>query len=71
LPRYERIVDLPEEAREGLIFVGYDEVETLESVRSELRVRVTKYAKYAYPADKSQGIVSPRGVLGACASQDR
>lgn len=63
-PRYERIVDLPEDRREGLKLVGYDEVETLELVRSELRVRVTKYAKYAHPVDKSRGIVSPERPTG-------
>jgi transposase len=64
LPRYEKVCDLPEEKREGLKFVGYDEVETLEIIRSELRVRVTKYAKYAHPADKSKGIVSPERPTG-------
>lgn len=63
-PRYEKVVDLPEDAREGLKFVGYDEVETLEVIRSEFRVRVTKYAKYAHPADKSKGIVSPERPIG-------
>ncbi len=64
LPRYEKICDLPEEQRKGLKLVGYDEVETLEIIRSELRVRVTKYAKYARPADKSKGIVSPERPTG-------
>lgn len=64
LPRYEKLVDLTEDARKGLKLVGYDEVETLELIRSELRVRVTKYAKYAHPADKSKGIVSPERPTG-------
>lgn len=64
MPRYERIVDLPEDQREGLKFVGYDEVETLECVQAELRVRVNKYAKYAYPADQGKGIVSPERPTG-------
>lgn len=64
LPRYERIIDLPPERREGLKFVGYDEVETLECLRTELRVRVNKYAKYAYPADQGRGIVSPERPTG-------
>lgn len=64
LPRYEKICDLPEEQRAGLKFLGYDEVETLEIIRSDLRVRVTKYAKYAHPADKSQGIISPERPTG-------
>jgi transposase len=64
LPRIERIIDLPEDKREGLKLVGYDEVETLEWIRPELRVRVNKYAKYAHPADKSGGIVSPERPTG-------
>ncbi|WP_162006906.1 IS66 family transposase, partial [Roseimaritima sediminicola] len=64
LPRYEKIVDLPEDRREGLKLIGYDEVETLECIAAELKVRVTKYAKYAHPADKSQGIVSPERPTG-------
>ncbi len=64
LPRTEHIVDLPEDRRDGLKLIGYDEVETLEFTRSELRVRVTKYAKYASPTDKNQGIVSPERPTG-------
>jgi hypothetical protein len=64
LPRYDRIIDLPEEQREGLKFIGYDEVETLELIRSELRVRVNKYAKYVHPFDKTEGIVSPERPTG-------
>ena len=64
LPRYEKVVDLSETQREGLKFIGYDEVERLELIRAELRVRLTKYAKYAHPADKSQGIISPERPTG-------
>ncbi len=53
LPRFERIVDLPEDRREGLKLISYDEVETLEWIRPELRVRVNKYAKYV-PAHVNQ-----------------
>jgi hypothetical protein len=56
LPRCEKIVDLPEDEKEGLEFIGYDEVETLEFVRAILRVRVTKFAKYSDPA---KGVASP------------
>lgn len=66
LPRYERIFDIPEELREDLKFLGYDEIETLEWIRPELRVRLSKYAKYAHPADKSKGIISrerPTGLV--------
>ncbi len=61
LPRIEKIVDLPEVMREGLKLIGYDEVETLRWIRLELQVVLTKYAKYAHPVDKSQGIISPSG----------
>jgi len=64
LPRYEKIVDLPEDKREGLTLIGYDEVETLECTATELKVRVTQYAKYAYVADKTKGIVSPERPTG-------
>lgn len=64
LPRREKIVDLPEDQRAGLKLIGYDEVETLEFVPPELWVRLTKYAKYACPADKSRGIVSPERPTG-------
>jgi transposase len=64
LPRYERIVDLPEEQKAGKIFIGYDEVETLEFERARLRVRVTKYAKYADPQQPQQGVESPERPTG-------
>ena len=64
LPRIERIVDLLPEQRDGLKLIGYDEVESLQWIRPELRVLVTKYAKYVSAADKSQGIVSPERPTG-------
>jgi transposase len=64
LPRYEKIVDLPEDRREGLTLIGYDEVETLECTAAELRVRVTKYAKYTRPGEKSNGVISPERPTG-------
>jgi transposase len=64
LPRTEQIIDLPEDIREGLKFIGYDEVETLHCKRQELYVLIRKYAKYAYPANPSQGIVSPERPTG-------
>ena len=45
-------------------FIGYDEVETLEFERAELRVRVTKYAKYADPQQPKQGVQSPERPTG-------
>lgn len=64
LPRYEKIVDLPEEEKAGKTFLGYDEVETLEFERARLRVRVTKYAKYADPQQPQAGVSSPERPTG-------
>ncbi len=64
LPRYEKIVDLPEEQKAGKTFIGYDEVETLEFERARLRVRVTKYAKYADRRQPHQGVESPERPTG-------
>lgn len=64
LQRYEIIVDLSEEQKAGKTFIGYDEVETLEFERSRLRVRVTKYAKYAKSEQAHQGVQSPERPTG-------
>jgi transposase len=64
LPRYETIVDLPQEQKAGKTFIGYDEVETLEFERARLRVRVTKYAKYADPQRSQEGVQSPERPTG-------
>lgn len=64
LPRYEQIVDLPEDEKAGKTFLGYDEVETLEFERARLRVRVTKYAKYADPKQPQAGVSSPPRPTG-------
>jgi len=64
LPRYEAIVDLPEEEKAGKTLIGYDEVETLEFERARLRVRVTKYAKYADPREPQAGVQSPERPTG-------
>jgi transposase len=64
LPRYEKIVDLPEAEKAGKTLIGYDEVETLEFERAKLRVRVTKYAKYADLQHPRQGVQSPERPTG-------
>jgi transposase len=64
LPRYETIVDLSEEQKVGQTFIGYDEVETLEFERARLRVRVTKYAKYAKSEQPHEGVLSPERPTG-------
>lgn len=64
LPRYEKIIDLSDEEKVGKTFLGYDEVETLEFERAKLRVRVTKYAKYAVAGQPQQGVQSPERPVG-------
>lgn len=64
LPRYEQIVDLPDEQKAGKSFIGYDEVETLEFERARLRVRVTKYAKYVTSEQPQAGVQSPERPIG-------
>ena len=75
LPRVEQIIDLPQDQRESLKLIGYDEVETLEWIRPELRVRVNKYAKYVRPAEENtptqntpaSAIISPERPTGLVA----
>jgi transposase len=69
LRRYEveaRVPDgvkyCPEHGERRLI--GYDVVETLEFERPKLRVRATKYPKYACPSDAACGIASPERPTG-------
>ncbi len=64
IPRYEKIVDLPEDQKAGKTFLGYDKVETLEFERAKLRVRVTKYAKYVDSQQPKQGVSSPERPTG-------
>ena len=66
LPRYEETIDLPEEEKAGKTLIGYDKVETLEFERAKLRVRVTKYAKYAVAGQPKLGVSSverPTGLV--------
>lgn len=64
LPRVETIIDIPEEQREGLKFIGYDEVESLRWKRPELYVLLRKIAKYVCPAEPAKGILSPERPTG-------
>jgi transposase len=69
LERYEVVVDVPEDAKNcpehGLRqLIGYDTTETLEFIPPKLRVRVTKYPKYACPKDSTCGVASPERPVG-------
>jgi transposase len=69
LPRYEVEATVPEEQKHcpqhgARTLIGYDSVETLEFERPKLRVRVTKYAKYACPSHADCGVESPERATG-------
>ena len=69
LPRYEVEANMPEGLkhcpRHGeRTLIGYDSTETLEFERPKLRVRVTKYPKYACPGHTDCGIASPERPTG-------
>jgi transposase len=64
LPRYEVLAEVPESKKEcpehgPRELVGYDETTTLELERPKLRVRVTKYPKYACQGNPQCGVVQP------------
>ncbi len=64
LPRYEVEAPAPDELQHcpthgARTIIGYDITETLEFQRQFLRVRVTKYPKFACPAEPACGIASP------------
>ncbi len=69
LPRYEVEARVPEEVRHcpqhgERKLIGYDSVETLEFERPKLRVRVTRYAKYACSGQAACGIAAPERPTG-------
>ena len=75
LPRYEVTADVPEEtktcpthgARTLLPEEMWDRTETLEFERPQLKVRVTKYPKYACSEEPECGIGSPERPTGIVA----
>jgi transposase len=61
LPRYEVQADVPEQDKHcpthgERTIIGYDTTETLEFERPKLKVRVTKYPKYACPNQPDCGV---------------
>jgi transposase len=61
LPRYEIVADAPPDQQQcprhgQREVVGYDVAETLEFLRPQLRVRRTKYPKYACPSHSECGL---------------
>jgi len=69
LERYEVEADVPEDVKNCAEhgprqLIGYDTTETLEYQPPKLRVRVTKYPKYACPQDPTCGVASPERPIG-------
>jgi transposase len=69
LPRYEVEADVPDELKNcpehgPRKLIGHDTTETLEFERPKLRVRVTKYPKYACETSAECGVGSPERPTG-------
>jgi transposase len=69
LPRYEVEARVPEQTKlcpqhGPRMLIGYDRVEKLEFERPRLRVRVTKYPKYACSGHADCGIAAPERPAG-------
>ncbi|MFH1416748.1 MAG: IS66 family transposase [Planctomycetota bacterium] len=69
LERYEVEADVPEDVKNcpehgPRQLIGHDTTETLEFEPPKLRVRVTKYPKYACPKDSACGVASPERPIG-------
>ncbi len=57
IPREDRIIDVPEEKRQGMKLIGYDDSERL-AIRSGLYVIRFRRAKYADPEDALKGVLT-------------
>ena len=57
LPREERVIDVPEDQRQGMVLIGYDESERI-AYQTGLYVIHFKRAKYADPSDALRGVVT-------------
>jgi transposase len=69
LPRYEVEAPAPEEVKHCPLhgerkLIGFDLLETLEFERPKLRVRVTKFPKYACDDQPQCGVASPERPTG-------
>jgi transposase len=69
LPRYEVEAKVPEDLKQcpehgQRKLIGFDEVETLEFERPKLKVRVTKFPKYACEGQPQCGVTSPERPTG-------
>lgn len=69
LPPYEVEAAVPDDVRNcpqngSRKVIGYDYTETLDFERPKLRVRATKYPKFAFEQNQQCGIVSPERPTG-------
>jgi len=73
LPREERVIDVPEDQRQGMILIGYAESERI-AYRTGLYVIHFKRAKYADPGDALRGVVTapaPGDVFDSASGRSR
>lgn len=71
LPRKERIIDVPEEKRQVMTLIGYEESERI-AYRTGLYVIHFKRAKYADPSDALRGVVTaPEDVFDSVSDRTR
>jgi len=69
LPRYEVEAEVSEDIKHcrqhgERTLIGHDSVETLEFERPKLKVRVTKFPKYACDGEPTCGVASPERPMG-------
>ncbi len=73
LPREERVIDVPEDQRQGMTLIGYAESERI-AYRTGLYVIHFKCAKYAAPDDALRGVVTapaPGDVFDSASGRSR
>ena len=70
LERVEKVIDVPEKEREGLVLIGYDVSERLVR-RNAYVVQVIKRAKYAERGDARFGVLTaPAPAVPSCIAAD-
>ena len=73
IPREERIIDVPEDQRQGMKLIGYVESERV-AYKTGLYVIHYKRAKYADPEDATRGVITapaPGDVLDSASGRSR
>ena len=73
IPREERIIDVPEDQRQGMKLIGYEESERI-AYRTGLYVIHFKRAKYADPENALRGVVTaptPENIFDTASGRSR